>query len=132
MVVDGGALLFVGYPAVCDERRADAMELLKDALEVLANGHGVISEESARALCAVVGVPFPEEEVFVWESRGDASERYGFYPFEEGPGHGVNTLDLSYHVARALGLGAPGVAYSGRGYQARANAQAIAKLLGCC
>ena len=105
---------------------------LTDALEVLANGHGVISEEAGRALCEVVGVPFPEKKVFAWQGRRDAAEKYGFYPYEDGPGRGVNTLDLSYHVAQALGLGAPGVAYSGRGYQARANAAAIAKLLGCC
>ncbi|HLI08564.1 MAG TPA: hypothetical protein VKV40_18525 [Ktedonobacteraceae bacterium] len=39
---------------------------------------------------------------------------------------GVGVLELSYYVAARLGLGAPGAVFGGKGYQARANVQAIA------
>jgi hypothetical protein len=103
---------------------------LREALEVLADGHAVLSEEEAREVCMVLGVPFPEGLVMQWQSTEDALSRYGFVPFEDAPGRGVWSLRLSYHVARRLGLEAPGNAYMGRGRQARANATAIARHFG--
>ncbi len=100
-----------------------------EALELLSDGHSVLSEEETRQVCEVFNLPFPGDLVMRWESEQDAYDRYGFLPFEDAPGSGVGTLDLSYHVARKLGLGAPGSAYSGRGFQARANSWAIADLL---
>ena len=101
--------------------------VLSEALELLSDGHSVLSEEGARQVCGVFGVSFPDTLVMWWEDVEGAYDRYGFVPVEDGPGSGVACLDLSYHVASALGLGAPGSAYSGRGFQARANSRAIAE-----
>ena len=98
-----------------------------EALEFLSDGHSVLSEEGARQVCAVFGVSFADWLVMRWESKQDAYDRYGFIAVEDGPSSGVNCLDLSYHVASALGLGAPGRTFTGRGFQARANSQAIAQ-----
>jgi hypothetical protein len=64
-----------------------------------------------------------------WESQQQAFDRYGFVPYEDAPDQGVGTLDLSYHVTRSLGLGAPGKKFSGRGFQAQANRKAVVELL---
>lgn len=100
-----------------------------EALECLVDGHSVLSEETAREVCEVLGVPFPEDAVMQWAGQADAYRRYGFLPFEDEPGTGVGNLELSYHVARALGLDAPGSAYGGKGFQARANVRAIRQRL---
>jgi hypothetical protein len=101
----------------------------REALDCLEDGHSVLSEETAREVCEVLGVSFPEDEVMQWAGQADAYRRYGFVPFEDEPGAGMGNLELSYHVARALGLGAPGSAYGGKGFQARANVQAIRQRL---
>jgi hypothetical protein len=96
-----------------------------EALEIVGDGHSVASVEVAKEVCEVFHVSFSEDLIISWQSQQQAFECYGFFPFEDGPGEGVECLSLSYHVAKSLGLGAPGSAFSGRGYQARANAQAI-------
>ncbi len=100
-----------------------------DAVELLGDGHSVYLVAVARRICQVVGVAFEESLVFSWQSRQDAFERYGFFAHVDGPGSGVNALALSYHVACRLGLGAPGKVFTGRGYQARANAEAVREKL---
>src|SRR6266536_2525360 len=102
---------------------------LSEALAWLSDGHSVLGVEGAIALCEAVGVPFSGELVFAWESTEQAWGDFGFMAAASGPGTGVNCLALSYHVAKALGLGAPGRGYSGRGFQAQANGRAIARLL---
>ena len=101
-----------------------------DVLEVLADGHVVLTEEAARQVCQVMGVSFPERSVMRWKDRDDAMRRYAFMPYEDTPGAGVGSLELSYHLAEELGVGTPGSAFVGKGFQARANAQAIARKLG--
>jgi hypothetical protein len=102
---------------------------VRDAVELLEDGHSVYGVELAQRICQVVGVTFEESLVFSWQSQQNALEQYGFFAREEGPGQGVNSLDLSYHVTRSLGLGAPGTRFTGRGYQARANAEAVRERL---
>lgn len=105
------------------------MEVI-EALECLADGHAVLSEETARQVCEAFQVPFPERRVIRWRDAGEALYRYGFLPYEDGAGSGVTSLGLSYDVAAALGIDAPGKGYIGKGSQARANAQAIRQRLG--
>ncbi len=103
---------------------------MSEVLEVLADGHVVLTEESARQMCEVMGVSFPERSVMRWTGRDDAMHRYGFMPYEDAPGTGVGSLELSYHVAKVFGLGTPGGGFIGKGSQAQANVQAIARKLG--
>jgi hypothetical protein len=98
---------------------------VSEALVLLSDGHSVLTEEAARAVCGVLGVAYPTELVISWQGAADAFGRYGFLPYDDVPGSGVEGLDLSYHVARSLGLGAPGSGFTGRGFQAQANARAI-------
>lgn len=98
---------------------------MEEALAYLADGHNVMTVGGAQAVCRLLGVPFEGMLVFRWENAQDAFDRYGFFAQDGESGAGVNGLDLSYYVARCLGLGAPGVRYSGRGFQAQANAWAI-------
>jgi hypothetical protein len=101
-----------------------AMEL-REALALLEDGHTVLRREVAREICEVVGVSFDEELVMRWESREEAQEVFGFLAVGAGSGAGVDSLDLSYHIARELGLGAPGAVFLGRGRQAELNLRAI-------
>lgn len=90
------------------------------------NGHAVLSEAAARTVCATLGVPMPaEEDLFSWTSQRDAWLRYGFVTTQDAGGTGIDGLALSYHVCRGLGIAAPGSAYTGKEYQARANREAI-------
>jgi hypothetical protein len=89
---------------------------ITEALEVVGNGHGVVSVETARAVCEVFKVPFSDGLVLSWESQQQALDCYGFAPYVDASGQGVRTLSLSYHVTKSLGLGAPGSKFSGRGY----------------
>lgn len=94
-----------------------------DAIEAL-TGHHIIAVESAQVICDSLGVFFSETLIIRWESVEEAFEKYDFNP-EQVPGSGVDTLDLSYHVAEQLGLGSPGKDQKWRGAQAGANRQAI-------
>lgn len=96
-----------------------------EALELLAEGHIVFSEEMTDEVCQMFGVEFPLYKLMGWEDREDALRRYGFVATVDAQGSGVDGLDLSYHLASAFGLGAPGRAFHGRGRQARANVAAI-------
>jgi hypothetical protein len=102
---------------------------MDEALACLEDGHSVLSEVAAREVCRVLGVSFPEQDVMEWAGQADAFRRYGFLPYEDTPGTGIDNLELSYHVVAALGLGSPGSAFGGRGFQARANVWAIRKRL---
>jgi hypothetical protein len=105
------------------------MELtVLEALEVVGDGHSVVEVDLAQAVCQKFAVAaFPEEGVLSWQSQQQAWETYGFFADEDQPGRGVWTLELSYHVAKELGLGASGRKFHGRGRQARENMQAIAR-----
>src|SRR6266581_8812819 len=98
---------------------------IAEALASLSSGHIVFTEDSAREICAAFNVSFPEDRVMSWQSQQDAFDCYGFVPRIDAPGTGMDDLELSYHIAGQLGLGAPGIAFMGRGYQARVNVRAI-------
>jgi hypothetical protein len=113
-MVEGGQ--FVG-----PENQGMELERFKDLLE----GHGFISVQAAREVCAAADVLFISDLVISWQSRADAFSRYGFIPTCEGAGSGVDSLDLSYYLCRQFHLDAPGHAFSGVGSQSRANTDAI-------
>ena len=103
-----------------------------EALEVIGNGHAIISPEGAEEVCKALGVPFDRAKLVQrWKSDASPSNYKGLtmakgYENSEG----VYTLTLSYYVAGVLGLGEPGASMMGRGSQARLNAEAVANKLG--
>jgi hypothetical protein len=92
------------------------------------NGHVILSVERAREVCQVLEVHFDENLVMSWETGQEAQQKYGFIATVS-PGTGVDGLRLSYHVAKELGLDAPGQCYIGVGKQSHANQQAIRQQL---
>ncbi len=102
---------------------------VEDVLEVLADGHVIIGVKQAERICSVLGTSFDPLLTMAWENAEQARQKYGFFLVREGAGTGVDVLDLSYSVAKRLGLGAPGSAFTGKGFQARANSEAIARFL---
>lgn len=97
-------------------------------LEAVAHldGHTIITTETADAVCKTLEVPpYSKQLVMSWQSRQEALDTYGFVAIHDGPGSGVDGLDLSYHVTTSLGIDRPGSCFSGVGLQARTNQQAI-------
>lgn len=92
------------------------------------DGHVMLSPETAREVCAVLDVPFPEEFILSWQTTQEAWERYGFVA-TIAPGQGVDGLALSYHVCSQLGIDPPGRHFVGKGFQSKANGDAIKKRL---
>lgn len=113
------------------ERLEGLLKPLKitDALEILADGHAIMAIHSAQKVCEAVQVDFDEKLVMRWKNRDEALRTYGFFAMSNEPGAGVDGLDLSYYVAEQLGLGRPGGAFTGKGFQAQANSRAIALFL---
>ncbi len=101
----------------------------REALDVLRDGHGILSVESAKRVCETLGFPFAETLIIRWQNMADARQKYGFVPVKNEPGEGVDSLTLSYFLCQHLGIEAPRQAFIGAGRQARANAQAIAQVL---
>ena len=97
--------------------------MVRDAIDRL-DGHAILSELIARQICTTLDVSFPEKHLMSWQTAEEAYEKYGFFAIQS-PGRGIDGLDLSYHVAKEVGLGAPGSAFCGKGFQSRANQQAI-------
>lgn len=96
---------------------------VRNAIECL-DGHSILSEATAREVCAVLEVPFPEAHLMVWQTTEEALEKYGFFA-TQAPCTGIDGLALSYHVAKEFGLETPGHRFTGVGFQSRANQQAI-------
>ncbi len=103
---------------------------MRDVLSVIADGHSVLALETVQDVCRTLGILFPVDLSFTWNNQQEAWETYGFFPYEEGPGVGVNALSFSYYVAKQMGVGAPGHGFTGRGFQAQANSRAVAQKLG--
>src|SRR5215471_9958021 len=100
-----------------------------DALTAL-EGHNILSEQGAQEVCEALGVKLPGGLIMRWNGVKEAYERYGFFATSEGPCSGVDSLELSYAIVEQLGIDpAPGRAYVGKGFQAKANMRAIAQLL---
>lgn len=101
---------------------------VREAIECL-RGHNVLSVSSARLVCETLHLPFDETLVLSWQTRDEAFQKYGFVAYSE-PDSGVFGLNLSYHVAKALGIQEPpGQKFTGKGYQSQANSQAILQVL---
>ena len=99
----------------------------EEALEVLADGHSVLSVEAAKKVCAAIGVLFGKHLVEVWHSDPPGTFK-GLTMNPEWEGReGVSALSLSNYVAAQLG--ADGGSFIGRGFQAQANARAIREKL---
>ena len=101
----------------------------EEALEILSDGHTVISVEKAKEVCDTVGVSFvPESIVRKFKSGGE-----GKYHLTMNEGcentEGVYTLYLSSYVARKFGVQDKAGNFYGRGSQARAYAKEIKKVL---
>lgn len=99
---------------------------------------GIITPEAAREICSLLETPFQELLIKHWDFRiGEENlfyYTYSFWPCKYGPGQGVDCTDLSYHIAEQMGLKDaqgyfPGSRFSGAGFQAEANAHAIAQKL---
>lgn len=100
---------------------------LADAFDVLRNGHGIIAPESARAICAAFpNVALDERLILTWADEQECMSRYGIFPRQVGPGRGVGVLELGYSILEQLQIEAPGRMYSGKGFQAKANVEALA------
>lgn len=93
------------------------------------NGHAILSADGARRVCLTLGIELDETLVMSWQTVQEAYDKYGFFATKEA-GDGVDGLRLSYHVAKALGIqDPPGRNFTGKGFQSRANQQAIRQRL---
>ena len=104
---------------------------IKEALDVLSDGHTIIVPGYAEEICEVVGVPFDRKAlVRPWHSDPPGTLKgLTMTPEQEGA-EGVYTLALSRYVAEKLGVIAQAGSFIGRGFQARAYATVIARKLG--
>lgn len=104
---------------------------LKEALENLSSGHRIITPEAAEEVCKAVGVPFARE-VLVKRWRSDPPGTPKGLTMAPGMerSEGVYTLRLSQYVAERLGVDHLAGYLRGRGFQARAYAEQVAKKLG--
>ena len=103
----------------------------KEALELLSDGHTIVAPERAEEVCRLAGVAFDRAKLVQrWRSDPPGTAKgLQMAPGQENT-EGVYSLTLGYYLAEQLQLGTPGGAFNGRGFQARANADAIAVKLG--
>lgn len=102
-----------------------------EALEIIGDGHAIITVECAQEVCNALRVPFDRAKlVRRWKSDRPGTLKGLTMSLGRENSEGVYSLTLSYHVAAALGLGEPGSAFTGRGSQAQANSEAVAVKLG--
>lgn len=94
------------------------------ALEDLSNGHAIITIKGAEHICAFLGQTLDPKIALSWQSAEEAAEKYGIFPIPV-PGGGVGLLELGYSLCYALSIDPPGRNFSGKGFQAKANAQAL-------
>ncbi len=101
------------------------------ALKVISDGHTVYTLETVAQVCEEFGIPPYPHEPWRWNSLEGAFEKYGMtWVTKSGEGEGVWSLYLSYYVAEMLGAESDAQQYFGRGAQAKANARAVARVLG--
>ena len=98
----------------------------KEALEILSDGHGIISPETAEEVCRSIGVPFDRGRlVRPWHSDPPGTPK-GLTMGQGMEGtEGVYSLVLSTYVARSLGVLGQARACHGRGFQAREYVRVI-------
>lgn len=108
---------------------------VEGALAIVGNGFLVLPVEVAQRVCTLLEVPSDASELPIvsWEDGEEAWKLRGLAG-REGPGSGVESVNLSYYVAAHLGIHlAPGAAFRERrgtsGLQAKANMTAIREAL---
>jgi hypothetical protein len=96
---------------------------LKEALAIVGNGHIVVSEEGAHKVCEAFGV----SKVKCYPLHSDPPGTHKGLTLNEGAEGelGISGVGLGDHVVGELGLEVH--SFIGRGFQAQANAQAIAE-----
>ena len=103
------------------------------AISKLSDGHTIWKVGVAKEICVALGVPFDEKRlVRKWESTF-SEKNYKGLQMREGLENteGVCSLTLSECVARHFGVDKKAGSYIGRGFQAQAYAEAVAKKIGC-
>lgn len=93
----------------------------KEALHYLADGHTIWTVELADLVCEAFGVKKIEPRRF----SSDPPGTHKGLTMKEENSLGVSSLELSRHVTSELGLEVR--SFIGRGFQAQANARAIAE-----
>ena len=97
----------------------------EDALKCLESGHAIWSVKGAEEIAEALGVSCPRSLVLFYES-----ERHPLgVTMYHGPGQGVWSLDLSRHVATALGVADKARGFLGRGSQAQEYARLVRERL---
>jgi len=102
---------------------------LKDALEILSDGHTIISVKRAKEVCMFVNVPFSNTIVQRFKSDPSGTFKGLTMRPEYENAEGVDTLSLSHYVAKQLDVDGKAGGFIGRGFQARAYAEEIKKVL---
>lgn len=93
----------------------------KEALRIISDGHTIWSPELADQVCDVLGV----KRIAPLKFKSDPPGTHKGLTMKEENSLGVSSLSLSQHVVSELGIEVR--SYLGRGFQAQANAQAVAK-----
>jgi hypothetical protein len=114
-----------------DGDTAYTLETVEDALKFVGDAFLVLPVEVAQRVCTLLGVS-PDEPgppVVSWRDGDEAWEKCGLAG-RKGPGQGIESVALSYYVARGLGIDPPpGLAFKGDhltiAKQASANMAAI-------
>lgn len=102
---------------------------LKATLEILSDGHTIISVKKAKEVCKFVNVPFSDTIVQRFKSDPPGTFKGLTMKPEYENADGVDTLSLSCYVAEQLNVRDKARSCFGRGSQARAYAEEIKKVL---
>jgi len=102
---------------------------LEEVLDVLSDGHSIISVELAKEVCKVAKVTFNKKLIKIFKSDPPGTFKGLTMKPEYENTKGVYTLDLSGDVARQLGVKGSAGYFFGRGTQAKAYAKVIREKL---
>ena len=102
----------------------------KEAIEYLSDGHTIWTVKCAKEICESINVPFDQK--LVRKFKSDPPGTLKGLTMNEGQENssGVDALTLSAYVASKLDVEKEAGDYFGRGKQARAYAEVVAKKLG--
>lgn len=101
---------------------------IREALNVISDGHTIWKVSYAKRVCEALGVPFDEKLVKTFHSENDIMGNH-MLPGYEGS-KAVYSLDLSEYVALRLGVKNQAESKIGRGSQAREYARVVELELG--
>ena len=105
---------------------------VKEAISCIADGHTLWRVGTAEEICKAFGLKLPKKLIVHYEGQKDAnptSHWKGLWLNEDKSIDGVNALNLSYWVTKALGIDTTN-GLSGRGFQAQSNAEKVRGKLG--